>query len=568
LVSAAIDRRLLALGEILSDGRPKSRIESLCIERQIADLRTGHERGLCWDENEAQRAVTFFGALKHWKGAKAGQRFRPEPWQEHLVIAPTFGWYRERSCADGGRRRFTTAYFENPRKTGKTFLASGFLSQGLIADRESGADVFSAATTREQAMLLFKDVKNSLSGPLKDLVQVFKFSIHCPYTQSTLTPLSSDHNSLDGLNIHRAVVDELHAHKTRDLWDVLATATGARANPMIVAITTAGHDRSSICWEQRESIRKIVDGQKHNDAYMGFITCAEETDDWKDPMTWWKANPNLGVSFYRENVEDLCRHASDNPGAENAFRRLYLNQWTQQSVRWIPMNEWDECGGDVDIESLRGAECYAGLDLASTRDVNALVLVFRVDGKYAVIPYFWVPEQAKDERGRQDRTQVVNWASKTDEDGRPYIKRTPGNTTDYSVIVDDIMDLSRQFEIRELAYDAWGPASAFVQMLQGAGFDSDRLYDFRQSHGNYNMPCQELYRAVMSRRLMHGGHPVLRWMASNVAVNQNTSGYIRPDKAKSDDKIDGIAALLMGLGRSLLHKRNDVYEYVAGSLLG
>lgn len=567
MVSAAVDRRLVAIQELIDSDRPRSALESLCLQRQVEDLRHGHERGLVWDEDEAVRNIKFCSLMHHWKGAKAGLPFKPEPWQEHCIIGPLFGWYRERARKDGGKRRFTTGYTEIPRKNGKTFLASVIANQGLIADKEKGAEVYSAATKRDQATILFKDAKMALGRDLKRVVKVLKGSITCPSLQSTFMPLSSDYNSLDGLNIHRAVIDELHAHKTRDLWDVLMTAMGARLHPMILAITTAGFDRSSICWEMRQISERVLRGDKADDSLFAFIACAEDHDDWQNPATWRKANPNLGVSLYEDYLADLCRQADASPSAENNFRRKHLDQWTEQSVRWLPMTAWDSCDAIVEVAELHGQPCWAGLDLASTRDVNSLVLVFPRDGGYVLLPYFWVPEEAKDERGRQDRTQVMNWASRKDETGRALIKKTAGNITDYRTIAEDVMELSSQFDIQELSFDPWSPAQAFVQILQEMGFPYDKLGEHRQGFASFAAPTKEFYRLVIGGKIVHNKNPVLRWMAANVAVKEDASGNVKPDKARSSDKIDGIVASIMGIGRALQLSNNEAsWNFEPGSL--
>lgn len=556
MVTAAIDKRLLSLDGLLNEPRPKSAIERLCIERQLADLRRGHERGLVWDETEASRAVAFFSLLKHWKGEWIGKPLTLAPWQEHCLIAPLFGWYRGAVREKCGLRRFRTAYAEIPRKNGKTTLASGLANQGLIADGEAGAEIYAAATKRDQAMILFRDAQQTLGGKLRQTVETFKNSTTCRQWNSFFQPLSSDYNSLDGLNIHRAVIDELHAHKTRDLFDVLLTAMGARQHPLLAAITTAGFDRSSICWEQREEVRNIVEGHKENDAYFGFIATTDPGDDWADPAVWWKANPNLGISLKQDNLADICKTAVDSPAAENNFRRKHLDEWTEQSVRWLPMTAWDACAGEIDRTELRGRPCWGAIDLASTRDVNSLVLLFPWEGgAYKLLPFFWVPEDAKDERGYQDRTQVMNWAAKR------LIKTTDGNTTDYAGIVEDVMALCAEFDVQVLAYDPWGPAVAFVQLLQADGFPHEKLAEFKQSIGNFAAPTKEFERLVMARKIEHGGNLVLRWMASNVSVKRDANDNLRPDKEKSADKIDGIVASIMALGLSMAENRGpSVYE--------
>jgi len=532
-------RREKSLGRLLKDGRPRSEFELRCIERMRADLLHGHERGLIWDEQAATDAVEFFGLLRHWKGEWSTRPMSLEPWQEECIVAPLYGWKRE-----DGTRRYRFAYVEVPRKNGKTTLAAGVSLKGLMADGEPGAECYCAATKRDQALILFNDAKNVIGPKIREYLTVFKNSVVFKRANGSLQPLSSDYNTLDGLNVSAAVVDELHAHKTRDLWDVLLTAMGARRQPLLAAITTAGVDRSSICWEQREEIRNIVEGHKENDAYLGFVATIDEGDDWTDRNVWWKANPNLGVSVKETFLADQCQTAIDSPQAENNFRRKHLNQWTEQAVRWIPMHVWDECKGTSDLPELLGKPCWAGLDLASTRDVNSLVLVFPLDGgRVRLLPFYWVPREAHDDRGQRDRTQVMNWAS------RGLIEQTDGDTTDYAVIQDAIASLKGRFDVQGVAFDPWGPAGPLVQSMVAAGLPAEGFfYEFRQTIGNFAAPTKKFEELLVGRKLEHGGCPVLRWMAGNATVWQDTSGNIRPDKGKSADKIDGIVAAIMGVG--------------------
>lgn len=537
--------RLDALERLLEDGRPRSVLETASIRRQMLDLATGHDRGLVWREDEAQRAVNFCKLLRHWKGDHHGQSFVLEPWQEHAWIGPLFGWYR----ADGNRR-FRGGYAEIPRKNGKTSAGATLTLQGLLADGEAGAEVYAAATMRDQATILFNDSQNMArqSPHLMKHLQMWKHSITCSANNGTFKPLSADHNSLHGLNISRAIVDELHSHKTRDLWDVLMTATGARRNPLILGITTAGYDRSSICWELHEYTRKVNEGAVEDDSWFGFIACADPEDDPFDPVIWHKANPNLDISIKSDYLRQESRKAKESPSYENTFRRLHLSQWTEQSVRWLPMNAWDACKADFNEEDLRGEPCFAGLDLASTRDVNSLVLYF--PERHCVLPYFWVPKEAHDEAAARDRRQVMNWANKG------LIRTTEGNTTDYATVIRDIGELATKFDIQKLAYDPWGPANAMVQTLQAEGFD--RLEEYRQGYSSLASPTKELERLVIGGKLKHNGDPVLRWMASNVTVKQDPAGNIKPDKSKSSDKIDGIVALIMALGLSMRYGNTPV----------
>jgi len=514
-----------------------------------------------WDEEEAAAVVNFSKLLRHWKGEWAGKPFAPEDWQEHLILAPLFGWYRESN--NGLRRRFNVGYQEVPRKNGKTTSAATLALQGLVADNEHGAEVYCTATTRDQASILFKDSTNMArqSPELSSWMRFWRYSITCDSYSSTLKPLSSDHDALHGLNIHRAVVDELHSHKSRDLWDVLQTSTGSRRNPLVFAITTAGYDRASVCWEMREYARMVLEGHHKDDSFFAFISCAELEDDPFNPATWAKANPNLDISINSDYLAREANKASTSPSYENTFRRLHLNQWTEQSVRWLPMHVWDDCAGVVEEEDLVGRDCYAGLDLANTRDANAFVLVFPFDdGRVKVLPIFWVPENAKDDKAEYDRRTIEAFIT------RGLIRATDGDTADIEgQIPDDIMAVSSKFNILSLAYDPWGSGPGLVQKLVARGFPADRIVEFRQTVSNFAAPTKELERLVHSRKLEHGANAVMRWMASNVSVKVDPSGNMRPDKSKSTDKIDGIVALIMALGLKITSEVHANW-YTNGSL--
>lgn len=535
--------RIEKLEAMLDGGRPLSAVETGAVRRQLNDLKNPPD-GLWWDEEKAANTVKLFGLLKHWKGEWHGQGMALEPWQEQCVIAPLFGWYR-----DDGRRRFTTGYIEVPRKNGKTTLIAGIAIQGLLGDQEPGAEVYAAATKRDQARLMFTDARNMIrqSAGLLKHCKLYKDSITCETLNSVFKPVSSEAHTLHGLNSHRNLIDELHAHKTREVWDVLKTGTGSRRNPLTLAITTAGYDRSSICWEQHEYSRNILEGNFADDSYFAFIACADPEDPIDDEQTWRKANPNFGVSVKPDQIREAAQRALRSASEENTFRMLHLNQWVQQAVRWLPMHLWDKCsGGDLNEADFYGRPCWMGLDLASTRDVNSAVLAFPDDdGGYDLLPYFWAPEDVQDTRGQQDRRQVVNWGRQGE------IKLTSGNVTDYDVIAHDVLELTEKFEVQEILFDPWGPAQSFIQRLQELGIPIGVLTEFRQTIGNFANPTKEFERLVIAEKFRHHGNPVLRWMAGNVAVKQDPSGNIRPDKENSADKIDGIVAAIMALSGAM-----------------
>lgn len=493
-----------------------------------------------FSEDAASRAVRFFNRqVRFVEGARAGKPFTLEPWQEKIV-RDIFGWMRP-----DGTRRYRTAYIEVPRKNGKSTLCAGLALYLLLCDKEARPQIYSAAGDRGQARIVFDAARAMVSANprLEQEADLRQYKIHGNRSGGWYEALSAEAYTKHGLSAHGIIFDELHVQPNRDLWDVLTTSTGARAQPLTIAITTAGFDRSSICWELHQHAKAVAADPDADPTFYGVIYGVEPEEDWTDPKVWAKANPNLGVSLKLEYLQEACQRAKDNPEAENTFRNLHLNQWTQQAVRWLPMHAWDMCKQDFTLDDLRGRTCFAGLDLASTRDTNALSLVFpEDDGSYKVLPFFWVPEQSQSDRAHQDRRQILNWAAKK------LITTTPGNVTDYEAIAVDICELDSMFDIRMIAYDPFGPARAFVQILQANGFPFERLTEFRQGIMSFSPPSKEFHRLICSGRFNHDGNPVLRWMAENVAAYRDRNDNIRPDKDKSADKIDGVVATIMGLG--------------------
>lgn len=556
----AVDDRLLALQGILDSDRPRSEIERLCIERQINDLMGEGANGLIWDEGEAQRAVSFCKLLSHWKGRQfQGKPFIPEPWQEHHIIAPLFGWKREDEFSGQVVRRYNEGYIEVPRKNGKSFLSSALASQGLLADGEVGPEVYSAASAKEQAGIVFTDAKRTLgaSHHLSKRVRILQHHIECPHNNGILRAASSDYNILQGRGPSRVVLDELHAHKTSETYDAMIGGCGGRQDWMLISITTAGHDRSSICWERHEYAKKVMEGHVKDETFFAFIAGAEPEDDITDPQTWWKANPNLGVSVFHDFLKRQSEQAANVPSKQNEFKRVHLNQWTEQSVRWLPMDAWDACGEDFTIETVRHLPCRVGLDLANTKDVNAMSLIFCDNDTFYAMPYFWIPAESKDDSSESNRRMALNWAKSG------LIATTEGDTADFDgQIPADIYRILSGLKVQEICYDPWGPAVALVQRLQSMGIRQSLFCEFRQSMGNFAAPTVEFERLVFRRLLKHNRNPVLRWMAANVSVKVDASGNMRPDKgATAAGKIDGIVASIMALGSWMSASRTkSVYE--------
>lgn len=549
------------VAEVLAGRRAVGRWARLAVERHARDLETGGERGLWFDRRAAQMGVVFFErALRHSKGEWAGRPVVLEGWQRFLVGA-LLGWKREE---DGGRR-FRTAYVEVPRKNGKTLLAAGLGLYLMVADGEPGAEVYSAATTREQARLSHGEAVRMVkqSAALKRELRLFRDNIHSEASFSKFEPLSSDHGTLDGLNVHGAICDELHAWPRRELWDVLETATGARRQPLMVAITTAGYDRQSLCWQMHEYAGKVLDGLVEDDSFFGTIYGIDEGDDWEDEANWWKANPNLGVSKSLDDLRRLAGRAREMPAQLNAFLRLHLNVWTQSETRWMRPEVWAGCNlGVVDEEQLAGRVCYGGLDLSTTTDIAALVWVFppvtsderratSEEGRYEILARFWVPEENIILRSRNDRVPYEAW------ERAGLITATPGNVVDYAFILAQVAEDISKFQVQEIAFDRWGATKLVTEMVDRGW----TVVEFGQGFASMSAPMKELEKLALSRQINHGGNPVLAWMADNVVASMDPAANIKPDKGRSREKIDGIVASIMALDRALRKRvKKSVYE--------
>jgi len=515
----------------------------LAVERHVNDLAVSQERGLYFNEGAAQHVLDFFGFLKHSKGEWAGQTVELEPWQQFYLWV-LFGWMRE-----DGTRRFRTAYQEVARKNGKTTIAAGVGLYLFDADEEPGAEVYTAATKRDQARIAHSEATRMVKASplLRKRIRSFKDNLNILDSASKFEPVGRDADSLDGLNVHGAIIDEVHAHKNRELWDILDTATGSRRQPMMFSITTAGFDRQSLCWSLHEYLEKILSGVIEDDSFFGMIFTLDEGDNWEDESVWIKANPNLGVSKKLDDMRRKAHTAKEMPSALNSFLRLELNVWTQSETKWLPVEAWKNCAKMVDADGLRGRTCFGGLDLSSTTDISALLLVFppeQEDEDFQLVCRFWIPQDAMRERSRRDRVPYDVWVR------QGHINTTPGNVIDYDYIVAEVDELAQKYDIQEIAFDRWG-ATKIYQQLEDARMT---MVQFGQGYVSMSPPMKELEKLVLSGKIAHGGNPVLTWMADNLVARIDPAGNIKPDKEKSTEKIDGMVALIMGLDRALRHQ--------------
>jgi phage terminase large subunit-like protein len=514
-------------------------------ERQRNDLAKQGTPGFPYrfDATKAGRICRFIEQLPHIKGPLAGKCLVLEPWQ-CFVLTTAFGWLNDGGQFDG-KRRYRRAYIEVPRGNGKSALSSGVALYCLTADGESGAEVYSAATTRDQARIVFRDAQNMARRSTKLMgtlgVEVLAEAITVLPKASVFKALSAEGHTLDGLNIHLAVVDELHAHKTRDVYDVLETGAGKRDQSLIWAITTAGFNRAGICYEQRTYLTKLLDGVAADESYFGCIWTLDDTDDWTQESSWIKANPNWGVSVMPNVVAQLAAKAMQMPAATNNFLTKHCNKWVNADTAWMDMRAWDRCADpSLDLADFDGQPCTIGLDLATKTDIAAKIRLFEreIDGTrhYYVFGQYYLPEVAASD-GRN--SQYAGWEI----EGR--LTTTAGDVLDFEAVEDDLIEDSRRFQVREIAYDPW-QATQLAQRLQQQGAS---VIEYRNTVANFSAPMKEVDALVRSGRLHHDGDPVLGWMVSNVICHVDAKDNIYPRKERHENKIDGLVALIMALGR-------------------
>ena len=496
-----------------------------------------------YDKDAADYAVMFIESLCHTKGTWAGKPFALIDWQEQ-IIRDLFGVLKP-----NGYRQFNTAYIEIPKKQGKSELAAAVALLLLCGDGEERAEVYGCAADRNQAKIVFDVAVDMVRfcPALSKRVKILESQKKITYlpTNSSYQVLSADVANKHGFNTHGVIFDELHTQPNRKLFDVMLQGSGdARMQPLYFLITTAGNDTNSICYEVHQKAIDIAEGRKVDPTFYSVIYGAAEDEDWTDPKVWKKANPSLGITVGIDKVKAACESAQQNPGEENAFRQLRLNQWVKQSVRWMPMDKWDACAFPVSEDDLEGRICYGGLDLSSTTDITAFVLVFPPldeEDKYYILPYFWIPEETLDLRVRRDHVPYDLW------ERQGTLMTTEGNVVHYGYIEKFIEQLGERFNIREIAFDRWG-AVQMVQNLEGMGFT---VVPFGQGFKDMSPPTKELMKLTLEQRIAHGGHPVLRWMMDNIFIRTDPAGNIKADKEKSTEKIDGAVAAIMALDRAI-----------------
>lgn len=510
--------------------------------------RPGYVPGVWFDSDAVLRVLSFFRLLFQLSGRWRGAQFVLLDWQVRWLIAPVFGWRNP-----DGSRVIRTVWFEIPRKNGKSTLCSGLALYLWSADREPGAQVYAAAGDRKQAGIVFGAAREMAmtSRALTGRARLLRSVLEYPPTGSVFRSLSSDGGLQHGLNVHGAIIDEVHVHRRRGVIDALETGTGSRVQPLVVFITTAddGEDEFSIYVEKRTYAENVAGGNVTDPTFWGVVFAAEETADPFAPATWEAANPGIGWTVRREYLEKESGRAAATPGYLNEFLRLHLNRRTRAATTWLDLARWDRQAGVVDPQALRGRACFGGLDLSSTTDTTALTLWFPPDGGRPgqVLPYFWLPEERLPALTRLARVPFDRWAK------QGWLRTTEGDVVDYRQVRKVVEQAKRDYQLVEVGYDPYNAVET-TQELTDAGVT---MVPIRQGYLSLSPPAKELERLVLAGQVEHGGHPVLRWQVTCTSIAQDQTSNIKPvkpDARKTGKRIDGVVALVMAVDRAGRHQ--------------
>ena len=525
------------------------RYVKLACERQVNDLKRWNKKTspFVFDKTKAERVCKFIELLPHIKGPLAGTNIVLEPWQV-FILTTTFGWVNQ-----AGYRRFRRVYIEVPRGNGKSAMSSALGLYMLCYDNEGGAEVYSFATTRDQAKIVFGDAKvmaKKSPGLMKSFgVDVNSHTINVVSTASKFEAQSAEGSTLDGLNTHFAVIDELHAHKTRAVYDVTETSTGKRSQSLLWVITTAGSNRAGICYEVRGFVLKVLNGSSKDETQFGVIYGLDDDDDWTTEEALKKANPNWGVSVMPDVLLPLQAKAMAMPSAANNFKTKHLNEWVNADTAWMDMRAWERCKDvTLDKDQFIKEPCVIGLDLASKIDIAAKVRLFtrEIDGKphYYVFGEYYLPSEAVE---KAENSQYSGWEQ------LKLLTVTQGAVTDYSVIEDGLLEDTSDFDVQQVAYDPF-QATQLSQRMAEQGLN---MVEMRPTVLNFSEPMKQLEALVLEGRIHHDGDPILTWMMSNVVCHVDAKDNIYPRKDRSENKIDGVVALIMALGRAMLTQEQE-----------
>ena len=532
----------------------------LACKRQQSDLKRDITANFPYyfDRAAAFQAIRFSSMLRHVSGKWAGQLFDPEP-DQCFILAVVFGWKN----AETGHRRFRRAYCEVARKNGKSFMASVIQLIGLLMDNESRAEVYSAATTRDQARIVFDVCKDMVTRLCQDSpaiakrIRVFAHSIVNLETQGKIAPLSSDAKTLDGHSPHIAIIDEYHEHPDNKVLKVLETGMGARSQPLSFVITTAGFNIEGPCYQLRKTAFQILDGVKEDHTFFAAIYTLDEKDDFKDRKVWKKANPHIGISPSWEFMEaEYTKAINEGQAAEVHFLTKNLNVWTSSSSTWIQADKWQALEKPVNWRDFTGMRCFAGFDFAEVYDFTALCIVFppnEYEGEYYMRWHFWYPDDRADALSTAAGIPIRQWAR----DG--WITLTNGDMVDIEAVIEETAQTyGNDYKIDAVAIDPWGSKTNLLKLAE-VGMT---IYEVRQGYRTMSPAITDFESLLGKKRLVHDGNPVMRWMMSNVELTRDPAGNRKPDRVRRDAKIDGVVAALMALALAVEGSRS-----VGGSYL-
>ncbi len=527
--------------DILSGKIPACEYVRLSVAKHFEEVKKDWD--YVFDPEAGLHPVKFFSIMKHYKGDFYGQHFIPAPWQAWILYV-FFGWKRK-----DGRRRFKYMYIEVPRKNGKSTFMAGLALYHMLKDKENAPEIYFAATKEKQARICLDEARNisKVTPELASRLTIRKFDVEYEARFGKMEALGGDSKKQDGLGVSLGVIDEFHEHKTLDMFNVLKTACGMRSQSIIAMITTAGFHKEHPCFTYRKQCIDVLHGSRTQNNLFSMIYGLDEEDDWKTEESWIKANPSWDL-LNKEEFRDEGGEATNFPHAEVNFKTKRLNVWTNAETVWIKDEDWMKCDGPV-RDDLTDTPCYGGLDLASTKDINALVLNFPLpDGTRHFKSWFWIPEAKVEEK-----EDIVNyWVWKK----QGLIRVLPGNAIDQDELAKDILSILLQYNVVGLAYDRWG-SDGVIQAIQKGGFPQAKLDPYKQTTLDMTIPTKELESAIMLEKINHEGNEVLRWMASNVVIYMDSSGGMKFDKSKSIDKIDGMVSMAMAVGEELSHDKPD-----------
>ncbi len=536
------------IDNILTGNIPACKWVKQACKRQQKDLKN-KKLHYQFDNERASHVCQFIELLPHVKGKWAREKklLTLEPWQI-FILTTCFGWIDK-----SGYRRFKTIYAEIPRKNGKSALSSGVALYCLVADEEEGAEVYSAATTRDQAQIVWRTAKRMVDKSIglqrRFGVSTSAHSVFVEHTDSFFKSLSKDTGgNHDGYSVSCAIIDELHAHKTREIFDVVETGTGSRDQPVLFLITTAGFNRAGIRYEQRNYVCRVLDRKDIDEEYFGIIFTIDKDDNWTDSNNWIKANPNWDVSVKPSDIQRKARKAMVLASAQNNFKTKHLNLWVNADSAWLDMRDWEACeDNSLSLDDFEGENCEMALDLASKIDIAAKVLLFRRNDEYYVFGTYYLPEETIDE---SDNSQYAGWVEDK------WLTETDGERIDYRVIKDDMMEDSNRFEVNNCSYDPFQATQLSTEMID-EGFS---MIEVGATVKNFSDPMKELEALVISGKIHHDGSPVLTWMMGNVVCHTDKKDNIYPNKESNKNKIDGVIALIMALNRMMLNVNDEITE--------